>query len=95
MGGHKLSREWQKGAPYVQGPLVGELNASGSAPNPMDHALEKKRKTSHSSDSIFHKKEPHGQASPVVLPFPVPVSRKRLAHYFCFYYISICISRDT
>ncbi|XWS64911.1 hypothetical protein CRYUN_Cryun05aG0044800 [Craigia yunnanensis] len=68
----KMIREWQKGAPYVQVSLVGELNASGSAPNPMDHALRKKRKTSHSSDSIFHKQEPHGQASPVVLPFPIP-----------------------
>ncbi|XVE90230.1 hypothetical protein DITRI_Ditri20bG0062300 [Diplodiscus trichospermus] len=68
----RLIREWQKGAPYVQGSLGGEMNAFGSAPNPMDHALQKKRKISHSSNSIVCRQEPHGQASPVVLPFPIP-----------------------
>ncbi|XP_022718816.1 protein EMSY-LIKE 3-like isoform X3 [Durio zibethinus] len=67
----KMIREWRKSAPCVQGSLVGELNASGSAPNPTDYALQKKRKTSYSSDSIFHKQELHGQASPVVHPFAI------------------------
>ncbi|KAK6232741.1 hypothetical protein SCA6_002814 [Theobroma cacao] len=72
----KMIREWRKSAPYVQDSLAGELNASRSAPSPMGHASEKKRKTSHASDSIFHKQEPHGQASLGFLPFPTPVSRK-------------------
>lgn len=93
MGGHKLSREWRKSAPYVQDSLAGELNASRSAPSPMGHASEKKRKTSHASDSIFHKQEPHGQASLGFLPFPTPVSRKRLTHHFFLLNISICISK--
>ncbi|XVF30716.1 hypothetical protein REPUB_Repub16aG0082400 [Reevesia pubescens] len=67
-----MIRELQKGAPHVRGSLVGELNSSRSAANPMDHASLKKRNTSHSSDSIFHKQEPHGPASPVVLPVPIP-----------------------
>ncbi|XP_007029960.2 PREDICTED: protein EMSY-LIKE 4 isoform X2 [Theobroma cacao] len=68
----KMIREWRKSAPYVQDSLAGELNASRSAPSPMGHASEKKRKTSHASDSIFHKQEPHGQASLGFLPFPTP-----------------------
>ncbi|XP_022718815.1 uncharacterized protein LOC111277003 isoform X2 [Durio zibethinus] len=71
----KMIREWRKSAPCVQGSLVGELNASGSAPNPTDYALQKKRKTSYSSDSIFHKQELHGQASPVVHPFAILIER--------------------
>ncbi|EOY10462.1 Uncharacterized protein TCM_025819 isoform 3 [Theobroma cacao] len=67
-----MIREWRKSATYVQDSLAGELNASRSASSPMGHASEKKRKTSHASDSIFHKQEPHGQASLGFLPFPTP-----------------------
>ncbi|XVF42642.1 hypothetical protein PTKIN_Ptkin01aG0380900 [Pterospermum kingtungense] len=67
-----MIRGWQKGPPYVQGSLVGKLKVFGSAPNLMDHALPKKRKTCHSSDSIFHKQELNVQASEEVLPFQIP-----------------------
>lgn len=70
----KMMREWQKGARYVQDSLVSKLKAFGSDPDPMDHSLQKKRKTCHSSDLIFHKQLPNGQASQVVLPFRIPAS---------------------
>ncbi|OMO70314.1 hypothetical protein COLO4_28643 [Corchorus olitorius] len=68
----KLIREWQIGDTNVQDSFSGYLNASESALYMMGYALQKKRKTSHSSDSIMHLQEPHVQASAKNLPFPLP-----------------------
>ncbi|OMO67847.1 hypothetical protein CCACVL1_20267 [Corchorus capsularis] len=72
----KLIREWQNGDTNVQESFSGDLNASESALYMMGYALQKKRKTSHSSDSIMHLQEPHVQASAGNLPIPIPAPPK-------------------